>query len=64
LKESGSSINNILQIRIYVSDISIWEKVNSVYESFFGEHKPVRCIIPVGQLHYGSSIEIEATAVL
>lgn len=62
LKESKSSIYNIIQVRIYLSDISLWELVNKIYSNFFGEHKPVRCIVPTGKLHYGCLIEIEAIA--
>lgn len=62
LKESGSGLNHVIQIRIYLSDIGLWEKVNTVYSEFFGTHKPVRCIVPTGPLHYGCLIEAEAIA--
>jgi 2-iminobutanoate/2-iminopropanoate deaminase len=64
LKAAGSTISQILQVRIYISDIALWDKVNDAYAIFFKEHKPVRSIIPTRNLHYGSMIEIEATAVL
>jgi 2-iminobutanoate/2-iminopropanoate deaminase len=62
LKEAGSSRNKVLQMRIYISDISLWDKFNEIYSNFFGEHKPVRCVVPSGKLHHGCLIEIEATA--
>ena len=64
LQESGSSRNKVLQVRIYLSDIALWDKVNQVYSNFFGEHKPVRCVVPTKELHFGSLIEIEAIAVV
>lgn len=64
LKESGSSLNQVLQMRIYLSDINLWDQVNKVYALYFPEHKPARCIVPAGQLHYGCLIEAEATAFL
>lgn len=64
INESGSSKNQILQMRIYISDISLWESVNDIYTEFFGNHKPVRCIVPTGKLHYGCLIEAEAIAYL
>ena len=63
LKEAGSSKNKILQMRVYISDISLWRAVNDRYSLFFGDHKPVRSIIPTRNLHFGCLIEIEATAV-
>ncbi len=63
LKEAGSSKNNVLQVRIYISDISLWDRVNERYSIFFENHKPVRCIVPTRELHFGCLIEIEVTAV-
>jgi len=64
LNESGSSRNKVLQVRIYLSDISLWDEVNNIYSRFFGEHRPARCVVPVGKLHYGCLIEAEAVASL
>lgn len=63
LKEAGSNKNKILQVRIYVSNIDLWDKVDKEYSDFFQAHKPVRCIIPTRELHYGALIEVEITAI-
>jgi reactive intermediate/imine deaminase len=62
VRAAGSSREKIIQVRIYLSDIEDWEKVNLIYSAFFWEHKPVRCVVPVGKLHYGCLIEAEAIA--
>ncbi len=62
LRAAGSSREKVINVRIYVSDIALWDAVNEVYSSFFGGHKPVRCVIPVRELHFGALIEIEAAA--
>lgn len=62
LKEAGLSRNNVVQCRVYVSDIDQWDIVNQVYAEFFGEHKPGRIVVPVGKLHFGCLVEIEAIA--
>ena len=62
LSEANSSKNNILQVRVYISNIELWDKVNKIYSIFFKFHKPVRCIVPTRNLHYGCLIEIEVTA--
>lgn len=62
LKEAGSSREKVIRMRIYISDIALWDKVNKVYMQFFGAHKPVRCVVPVGILHYGCLIEAECVA--
>lgn len=59
---SGSSKEKIIQVRIYLSDIHLWDRVNKVYAQFFGSHKPVRAVIPTRELHYNCLIELEAIA--
>lgn len=63
LKAAASSIHSVIQVRIYLEDIHDWDDVNSQYAKFFGDHKPVRCAIPTGPLHFGALIEIEAIAI-
>lgn len=62
LNEAGTCKENILQIRIYIPKIELWEVVNAVYTNFFGNHKPARCIVPTRELHFGCLIEAEAVA--
>lgn len=62
--EGGSSLDKIIQMRIYIPHVEMWEIINKVYSEFFGAHKPVRCVVPTRDLHYGCLIEVEATAYL
>jgi 2-iminobutanoate/2-iminopropanoate deaminase len=62
LNQAGSTRDKVIQMRIYIPDIELWDRVNKVYMRFFGEHKPVRCIVPSGRLHFGCLIEAEAVA--
>ena len=64
VEEAGSSLDHIIQMRIYIPDISLWDDVNEVYGKFFGDHKPVRAVIPCRELHYGALLEIEAIAAI
>lgn len=59
---AGSSKNKIIQLRVYITDVDLWGKVNAAFANFFGDHKPVRAIVPVPNLHYGCLIEIEGIA--
>ena len=64
LTEAGSSMDQVLQVRLYISDVALWGTVDEVYASCFGAHKPVRAIIPTRDLHHGCLIEVEAVAVM
>jgi 2-iminobutanoate/2-iminopropanoate deaminase len=62
LKAANSDLNRVLKTTVYVSDISLWDKVNAVYSEFFGNHRPARAVVPTRELHFGFQIEIEAIA--
>lgn len=64
LRAAGSNRENVLKVTVFVSDIHAWGTVNQLYTQFFGDHRPARSIVPVGPLHYGLSLELEAIAAL
>ena len=64
LKDSGSDRNKVLKMTVYISDMSLWGRVNEVYSKFFGSHKPARAVVPTRELHHGVLIEIEAVAAI
>ena len=51
-----------MKTTLYISDIELWGRVNEVYATFFGDHKPARAIVPTKDLHFGIQVEIEAIA--
>ena len=62
LNAARSDLNRVIKTTVYISDISLWDKVDAVYKEFFGKHRPARAVVPVRELHYGFQIEIEAIA--
>lgn len=62
LKAADSDLSRVLKMTVYVTDISLWGAVNTVYARIMGEHRPARAVIPTRDLHYGFLVEIEAIA--
>ncbi|MFC1561410.1 RidA family protein [candidate division KSB1 bacterium] len=62
LKASGCTLKNVLKTTLYITDMSSWSAIDSVYAEIFGEHKPARSVIRVSELHHGVQIQIEAIA--
>ena len=60
LEAAGSSLAKTVQMTIYISDMELWGRVNTAYAKVMGDHKPARAVVPVGELHYGYQIEIQA----
>jgi 2-iminobutanoate/2-iminopropanoate deaminase len=62
LSAAGTSLDRVVQMTVYVSDVSLWGKVNAVYSRVMGNHRPARAIVPSGELRHGMLIEIQAVA--
>ena len=62
LQAAGSGLDRVVQMTIYISDISLWGRVNAVYTRVMGDHRPARAVVPTRDLHYGYQIEIQAIA--
>lgn len=62
LAGAGSSVEQLLQVRVYITDIALWPAFNGIYAQWCGAHQPARCVVPVPCLHYGCSLEVEAVA--
>ncbi len=62
LQGAGSSISQLLQVRVYVTDIALWPAFNAIYAQWAGAARPARAVVPVPVLHYGCALEVEAIA--
>ena len=64
LEAAGGTLDNLVQVTIYVSDIAHWPAVNAAYQAFLSQVKvpPARAVVPVKDLHYGAQLEIQAIA--
>jgi 2-iminobutanoate/2-iminopropanoate deaminase len=64
LEASGTNLGNVLQMTVYVSDVSLWGQVNAVYARVMGDHRPARAVVPTRELRHGMIIEIQAIAAI
>ncbi len=64
LESAGSSVAQLVQVRVYVTDIEQWPAFNRVYQQWAGTEPPARAVVPVPLLHYGFLVEVEAVGVL
>lgn len=65
LEEAGSSLTDIVRVRIYVREISDWEKVGKAFLEYFKDIKPAATLIEVSSLiDKQLLVEMEATAII
>ena len=64
LRAAGSDLSHTLQMTVFVTDVSLWPKVNAAFAEVMGKHKPARAIVPIKPLKADFVIEIQATAAI
>ena len=64
LEEAGFSLDDVIKCSIFVSDMNNYNRINKVYQSFFGEdNAPARELVEVSALPKFVNVEISAIAV-
>lgn len=64
LEAAGSNVAQLVQVRVYVTDMEQWPAFNRIYQPWAGAAPPARAVVPVPLLHHGFAIEVEAVAAL
>ncbi len=64
LETAGSSVQRLVQVRVYITDIQRWPEFNQLYAAWAGSAKPARAVVPVPLLHHGLMVEVEAVALV
>jgi 2-iminobutanoate/2-iminopropanoate deaminase len=59
LEDAGSSLNNILQVSVYLTDIREYGRFNAVYKEFFADPMPARTCVQVNKLPFDLRVEID-----
>lgn len=62
LETAGVSFKNVAKTTIYVTDMSIYGKVNEIYGSYMEEPYPAREVVCVKELPLGAKVEISMIA--
>jgi 2-iminobutanoate/2-iminopropanoate deaminase len=63
LEAAGTSIDNVVKVNVFLTDMANFAAMNKVYmEVFSKDPKPVRTCVAVHQLPMGTDVEIELTA--
>lgn len=64
LEDAGSSLDRVVKVMAFLSDMNDFAAFNEVYKEFFAEDCPARSCVEVGRLPASVKVEVEAIALL
>ena len=64
LEECGASLDDVVKVNVYLTDMSTFEEMNEAYTSVFGQEAPARITVGCSALALGAGVEIDCLAVL
>ena len=63
-KAAGGSLNDVVKLNLFLTDLSHFAKVNEIMAQYFQEPYPARAAVGVASLPRGAGFEAEAVMVL
>jgi 2-iminobutanoate/2-iminopropanoate deaminase len=62
LSQAGLSMDDLVSVTVYCTDLGLYDTFNAIYRSYFHEHYPTRAFIGVNQLVRGAHFEVAGIA--
>ncbi|WP_219834708.1 RidA family protein [Paenibacillus sp. R14(2021)] len=59
LAEAGATLSDVVKATVFIKDMNQFAALNSIYASYFGDHKPARSTVEVARLPKDVLVEIE-----
>jgi len=63
LERAGLSMNDLVFVQVFCSDVSLFEQFNAIYAAYFGTTFPARAFIGSGPLLFNARFEMQGIAV-
>ncbi len=63
LAKAGLTMDDLVSVQIFCSDVSLFDRFNLIYRTYFTEPLPARAFLGSGPLLFGARFEICAVAV-
>ena len=63
LEAAGMTMDDLIVVQVFCSDVSFYDAFNSVYRTFFTEEFPARAFLGSGTLLFDARFEVQGIAV-
>ena len=62
LEAAGLTMDNLLSVQIFCSDVSLFQQFNAVYRTYFAGEFPARAFLGSGKLLFDARFEVQGIA--
>jgi 2-iminobutanoate/2-iminopropanoate deaminase len=62
LKGAGASLQDVVKVTVFMTDLGDFAKMNEAFAARFGEHRPARTTVQVAKLPSGAQLEMDMVA--
>ena len=62
LARAGASLEDVVKVTVFITDMSLWPKMNEVYAEFFPQDQPARSSIGAALAQPAFLVEMECIA--
>lgn len=63
LESQGMAMDDLISVQVFCTDVSLYDKFNGVYRTYFQEPFPARAFLGVASLIRGAHVEVMGIAV-
>jgi len=63
-RASGGSLNDIVKLNVFLTDLSNFSKVNEIMANYFNEPYPARAAVGINELPRAALVEMDAIMVI
>lgn len=63
LASAGMRLEDLVSLQVFCSDVTLWERFNAVYRTFFTGPLPARFFLGSGPLLFGAHFELQGIAI-
>jgi 2-iminobutanoate/2-iminopropanoate deaminase len=63
LESAGLTMDDLVSVQIFCSDVSLFEQFNTVYRTYFKKEFPARAFLGSGRLLFDARFEVQGIAV-
>jgi 2-iminobutanoate/2-iminopropanoate deaminase len=63
LQKAGMQMDDLVYVQVFSPDVSLWERFNAIYSSYFDGKMPARAFVGSGKLLFDAHFEVQGIAV-